>query len=124
MPSALPRRHVGLAVPVESAVLDVGGDQHLPMVDLHQVAGHDTLDRLPGQHDRDPVSEPGQMHQTTPVHPPLHPDRGREHRRVLVVMRSRPRRRGRGSTTTSSAPEPGTRLARANRSAGTAIPNA
>jgi len=35
------------------------GDQYLTMKDSHQMLRGDGLDRLPGQHDRHAVTEPG-----------------------------------------------------------------
>jgi hypothetical protein len=73
--SALGDRLTFGAVWVGAAALDVGGDQHAGMRDLHQPSGHDDLDRLAGEHSPDPIPEPGHRHLPGLVHPPAHPRR-------------------------------------------------
>jgi len=53
--------------------LHVGGDQHVVVIDLHQVVGDHRLDRLAGQHDGDPIPEASQPDQPALIDPALHP---------------------------------------------------
>ena len=58
--AALPQPELLLRVAgVGFAALHVLGDQHVTVEDPHQMIGGDRLDRLPGQHDRHPIAEPG-----------------------------------------------------------------
>ena len=107
-----PRRGVGFAP------LHVRGDQHVAVVDLHQVVRHDRLHRLTGQHDRHPIPEPRQSDRPALIHPPLHPARRRSARWDAARFAHCAATAATGSTTSRSGP-----AANANRSAGGRIPS-
>jgi hypothetical protein len=60
------------------------GDQHVMVIDLHQVVGDDRLDRLASQHNRHPIPEAGQADPAALIHPASH----------AGVAQIRPRGRG------------------------------
>jgi hypothetical protein len=70
--AALPQPDLLLAG-VGFAALDVLGDQHVTVEDPYQMVRGDGLDRLPGQHDRHPIAEPGPTRADRPGRPSAAP---------------------------------------------------
>ena len=56
--AALPQPDLLALAGVGFAALHVFGDQHVTVEDPHQMLRGDRLHRLPGQHNRHPVTEP------------------------------------------------------------------